>query len=430
MLRTRLRSRWRPGGTGSFFAGATLDMSFAQSRYLGATPTELTVTRASTAYADSSEGIWSSFGNNVARITNKGLLVEETRTNSIRNNSMQGATAGVLGSGGALPTNWSHTGGSTAGLTCTIVGTGAENGVEYIDIRYNGTTSATFFVPFFESSATNAASAAQVWTTSAFVKLVSGSLTNVTNFQLEGVSIGGTTTGSLVFNPTASLVRYSAACTMGASTTNVRPQIIITVTNAAAVDFTIRIGWPQLELGAFATSPIRTTSAAVTRAADAVSLQSTAFSSWYTNANAGTLFVEFVMNLRASGVVKYVATISDNTANNRVTIFVQTDGLAHGYRVSNAGTTTFNANGGATAADGLVIRTAMAWDAATSANAASFGTLIGADDATITAPVSPNRMYLGTSESGSGSYLNGYIRRLAYFPSRLANAELQSLSTV
>jgi hypothetical protein len=75
---------------------------------------------------------WWSFASNLPRITNQGLLVEEARTNSIRNNSMQGAVAGTPGT---LPTNWSES--RAAGLTQTVVGTGTQNGIDYIDIRLN-----------------------------------------------------------------------------------------------------------------------------------------------------------------------------------------------------------------------------------------------------------------------------------------------------
>jgi hypothetical protein len=63
----------------------------------------LTTTRASLAWSDDSIGVWRQFANNIPRITDKGLLVEEARTNGIRNNSMQGA---VVGTPGTPPTNW------------------------------------------------------------------------------------------------------------------------------------------------------------------------------------------------------------------------------------------------------------------------------------------------------------------------------------
>jgi hypothetical protein len=47
--------------------------------------------------------------------------------------------------------------------------------------------------------------------------------------------------------------------------------IEITTAASGAVDITLDMGWPQVEQGAYVTSPIRTTTVAVTRAAEAVS---------------------------------------------------------------------------------------------------------------------------------------------------------------
>src|SRR5215467_10750232 len=63
----------------------TLDLNFATGQYFGVSgaPTSFltTVRAAPPAYAVDSSGNWTSFGANVPRITNLGLLVEESRTN-------------------------------------------------------------------------------------------------------------------------------------------------------------------------------------------------------------------------------------------------------------------------------------------------------------------------------------------------------------
>src|SRR4029077_4515010 len=61
----------------------------------------------------------------------RGLLIEETRTNVIKNSTMAGAVAGTPGTN---PTFW-QVGLSTTGFTQQIVGTGTENGIAYIDYR-------------------------------------------------------------------------------------------------------------------------------------------------------------------------------------------------------------------------------------------------------------------------------------------------------
>jgi hypothetical protein len=60
---------------------ATIDMWFAKSLYFGASPDNLSVVRDASGYADDGTGKWVQFGSGVARITAKGLLVEEGCTN-------------------------------------------------------------------------------------------------------------------------------------------------------------------------------------------------------------------------------------------------------------------------------------------------------------------------------------------------------------
>jgi hypothetical protein len=158
------------GGLGWVLPGASVDMNFKDRLYYGAAASQLTVSRASIAYADDSGGNWYQFASNVARITNKGLLSEESRTNNIRNNSGQGA---VVGTPGTSPTNWQVL---PQTITSSIVGVGSENGIDYVDIRLSGNTASIDHINiYFESTGQIAASQGQAWACSAFLKLASGS---------------------------------------------------------------------------------------------------------------------------------------------------------------------------------------------------------------------------------------------------------------
>ncbi|MBV9234961.1 MAG: hypothetical protein JOZ94_03930, partial [Xanthobacteraceae bacterium] len=169
------------GGLGWVLPGASIDMNFKDGLYYGATASQLAASRASTAYADDLVGNWYQFASTVARITNKGLLCEESRANTIRNNSCQGA---VVGTPGTLPTNWqvvAHT------ITSSIVGVGNENGIDYVDIRLNGNTASIDHINiYFESVAQIASNQGQTCACSSFMKLVSGSMSGVdpTGLQL------------------------------------------------------------------------------------------------------------------------------------------------------------------------------------------------------------------------------------------------------
>ena len=99
-------------------------------------------TRASTAWAFNSSGVLTSYTTDTPRFdyglastTLNGLLIEESRTNSLRNNS---GTGGVVGTPGTLPTNWTVVAGG--GLTTNGVAIGTEYGNPYTDVQSDGTT--------------------------------------------------------------------------------------------------------------------------------------------------------------------------------------------------------------------------------------------------------------------------------------------------
>jgi hypothetical protein len=81
--RSSARSDRRGGPPDWVMPGATIDMWFAKSLYFGAAPANLGVLRDSPGYADDGRGGWAHFGNGVARITARGLLVEDGCTNMV-----------------------------------------------------------------------------------------------------------------------------------------------------------------------------------------------------------------------------------------------------------------------------------------------------------------------------------------------------------
>ena len=186
--------------------------------------------------------------------------------NAIRNNAMQGAAAG---SPGTLPTNWAT---ALSGLSRTVVGRGSVDGIDYVDLRFSGTTSSAGEVQArFEGDAVVAADVDQAWTTSAYVALVGGGLTNIASLRLSQAEYSAApaylrqTDGSDVKGLlTGSLQRFSASATLGVSAASVVPMIALAPSGSGvAIDVTIRIGWPQLERSPVASLPIRTTGVAV-----------------------------------------------------------------------------------------------------------------------------------------------------------------------
>jgi hypothetical protein len=328
--------------------GATspgLDYIFsAGSYYQNGTPacvsaaTCLTVTRASVGTAVDASGNWSSFANNIARITNVGLTVEEARTNSTRNNTMVGAVAGTPGT---LPTNWTIA--VADSLTTNVIGTGTESGINYIDLQVVGTPDASGSWVLSFDAAASPASQNQVWTGSVFIKLVGGNLTNISSTVavIQSLTAGlgflsqGAGTCSVPTVASLTSQRCFEAYTLPDATAGaVNFLLAFVTTTGQPVNVTLRIGWPQLELGAFATTPIKTTNATVTRAADVVAVT--------TVPSIGSAYTDF-----ASGTPAAPATFASNQALYWVSdgTNTNTSGLYRIASTGNAGNTPAGTGG-------------------------------------------------------------------------------------
>lgn len=405
--------------------GPTLNFQFAGSTTLDPL---ITFTRASTATFFNSSGVLTSAAIDAPRLdydpstlAAQGLLIEEARTNSIRNNTMQGAVAGTPGT---LPTNWSVFTALT-GLTRTLA-VGTENGVSYIDVRLNGTPSASGDYQIFTESLTQVvASSGQSWDSSFYYKLQAGSLTGVSALQASvverdaaGTFLAGTFTN--VATPSSVLVRGDTSRTLSnGSTARVSCDIRILLTGVA-IDITLRIGLPQLEQGAFATSVIPTTTTALTRSADVASVNT--LSPWY-NSAVGTLYAEAQVAAGIGASPAVMAGLDDTTINNRLQLRRQSPGtFGDGRFVSSGGNWIGTVTSGTLTS---VNKQATAYASSDQAGAVN-GTLMTGIVSVATLPTI-TRLALG---DGQGSTpLNGWLRRVSYFPRRLSNAELQAITT-
>jgi hypothetical protein len=247
------------------------------------------------------------------------LLLEGQRTNEIPNPRCEGA---VIGTPGTPPTGWTR---STTfnGLSVDIAGTGVEDGIPYVDMRIYGTpalTSATSFLTFI-SSGTAAAVPGEVRTASYFVRLVAGSMTNLTFTRLM-TNVGGS--GSILggsYTPTTDPLRqqrYTHTSTANSGTTSVTSGMRVNYTSGLAVDATIRVGAPQQEIGAFASTPVfpvANAPAASTRGQD----NFTSLLASLAPNGVGTVLGSFMLPQNApSGADQVLFDINDGTLNNRI----------------------------------------------------------------------------------------------------------------
>ena len=248
------------------------------------------------------------------------LLLEPQRTNSLRNSSMIGAST----SPSTLPTNWAS---SLGGLTATVVGVGTENGLPYIEVRLNGTAISTVTTISFESNTQIVASNGQTWTSSFWIKEISASAPPLTyrNTIVERDSVGTSlATTSQIITISSTLSRNSFTRTnTNASTARISVAFSATMNIGSSYDFTVRIASPQMELGAYSTTWINTTTAAATRVADTFS-RNNIYTNGLITSSGGTWFVELRGNLSltrdSSDVGLFVGNSSNGTSGDVLAI--------------------------------------------------------------------------------------------------------------
>ena len=179
----------------------------------------------------------------------------------------------------------------------------------------------------------------------------------------------------------------------------------------------IYIWGAQLEAGAFATSYIPTTSASVTRSADAASMTGANFSSWY-RADEGTMYAEFVR--ATTSTVARVLQVDDGTSSNRIYI----GGGTTGTLVAVVGGTSAAGITSNTIAANQNVKVAGAYKVDNFAVSTS-GAAVGTDTSGAIPVVTTAR--IGVNESGN-PYLNGTIKKLSFYPVRCTDAQLIALT--
>jgi len=406
----------------SYRLGPSLDLVFAGADALDP---RITFTRSTTATFTGSNGLVQSAAINAPRfdyspttLAPLGLLIEEQRTNLLvySNDLSQSPT-------------WSVT---TATLTPNaVVSPDGTQNAAVISAASQNPLAAQFFT---------IAANTTTYCISAYVKYVSGT----SNFRLRCALTNGTAVATnIAFNAeTGAFVSSSAGAVYTITnagngwfkvsllatnnSTNTRLNFQLFSGNDTTVTNSMAVYGAQAEVGAFPTSYIPTVASQVTRTADNASMTGTNFSSWF-NATEGTLFGESATPGGVNGVAYQTAYVCDNTTANNMRIQVYNNGTANfpGFSVA-AGSVNqaslFAATGVAANLFSKFVGAYKVNDFAFSKDGASVLT-----DTTGVVPVSLVSMFIG-SRVGNAEYLNGTIKRIAYYPRRLSNAELRGIT--
>lgn len=412
----------------SGFGGATLGLDFTTTETLDP---RITFTRATTATRYNSQGLLevvsagqARFDYNPVTKAPRGLLIEEQRTNLL----LQSET---------FATTW-----SSAASTVTSNTVVAPDGTLTGDKLVEDTTTAGHFVTQSFAGFTSGTQ----YTSSVYVKAGER-----TSFQLLMTSaafganvigafdlVNGVTTSSGGTNRSSSITPVGNGwyrCVLSAQATatalaSVQIRVADSYLASSPSSYAgngysgIYIWGAQLEAGAFPTSYIPTVAAQVTRAADSASMTGTNFSSWY-RADEGTIYGEYTGVANVSGGTRRLVEIgvSGSTAER----------LVAGYGATSSARWLVT-SGSATQADitplvtqGSSVKFAGAY-AVNNFRAAANAVLGTADTAGVVPTV--NAMFIGADFSNTANTaLNGHIRKIAFYPRRLANSELQALTS-
>lgn len=355
----------------------------------------------------------------LASSTFRGLIIEPPATNSLRNSTMAGASAPST-----MPTNWSLS--TNGGLTETIVGVGTENGLPYIDLRLSGTPTGTSYSRYYDQTTQVVAAATEVWTGSVYLSLVGGSLINAT---FRSLMVARTAAGGFIaqnnpsVTPSATLTRHGNTYTMPATTERVQFGFGLTLTVGLAVDLTVRIAAPQLELGGFTTSFIPTSTVAVTRNGDNASISISDFSKIW-NSTENTIQLEFELRNNATGLQQSILDIHNGTSDERIQIVVTTVGNVS-FIVHTGAVQVVNQTLGAAATGLNKVAVRVKADNMT-------GALNGVVQSTDTSCGMPSvtRAQIGANRAFTGNtIMSGWVKYFRIIQKGFTNTELGQMST-
>lgn len=399
---------------GGIPADYTLDLNFLS----GVLDSRITFTRASVGTYFDNTGTMQTAAANVARFDHSpaivdsasttyayaplGLLIEEARTNlALYSNAVGGTNWGLPSSGTALAVTLNASAGLDGTVTASRVAIPAVSGASnygFVDQAFTATAAVYTISVWLRGNA----GGEQVW-----LMLLSPT---ITYYRLSVVLTTAWQRFSLV---TGALTAGTAYFQIG---TDLRDG-----SQAATPAQTIYAWGGQLELGAFATSFIPTSSAAVTRAADVATMP---VGSWFTQA-LGSLAVDAQLSVAsATNGAEMLASLDDGSLNNRVALYRPASSAAIDAVVTLAGSAVY-AQAAGTSTPGTAFRAAIAYTGG--AQATALAGALGTAGTAATMPSALTTLRLGADSAGS-ELADGYLRRIRYWARALSTTELQTVT--
>jgi hypothetical protein len=404
--------------------GSTLTLDFTT----GVLDSRLTFTRASTTatYINSS-GYVTTAGTNVPRfdydpttLAPRGLLIEAAATNLLCWSESFATSGGT--------TNWTYNGNSGATVTETNPA-GGSSSFQFRENSGSGPLSQTVTTvstsPYTYSFWVRASVFNSVTTTQIQVGIFTTAFQTVSISKISGpgsVSGTGLCTVSGLSLTEWTKVQVTTTGNIGATSASV---MLYAQTASFELDRSLLIWGAQVEAGSGASSYIPTGASQATRNADECSMTGTNFSSWYTQSQ-GTLLVAGRTSARYvdSAGFDFPAILTVDS-NNHIGAAVW-NGVAYGI-VRAGGAFRLNYATLATVNNNSAFKTAIAFANADYAGVANNGSPVTASSGS--PPTTLNTLALGSNRAGTGNAYFGHVSLVKFWPTRLTNAQLQSLTT-
>ena len=396
------------GTSGLFVWGVQIELGTAVSGYKPTTTVAVT---------DLSGPPLVNFGINVPRITNKGLLVEDARTNLL----LQSQTLATA------PWNPFQS-------SVTADATAAPDGTTTADKLVEDTTAAS--THFHQQIVTLTAS---VQTFSIYAKAAERTQTSIfvpttafadVTFRTASFDLTGAgTVLSVTASATASIEALAGGwyrCILNVPATlavaaNIQYGMLVANNPVYTGNGTsgLFLWGAQVEASTVHSSYITTTTVTVTRPADAPSVSSPGVD--YPLA----IYSQFNRTIGAFTANTVAFTVSDGTQNNRITNIILATTSQSNPLVAAAGVTQYGPSINPALAANVTTKLATR-AGASSANSARDNVLDTATGA-ISVPATPTLISMGTNSSFTGQ-LNGYLLRAAVFNTALVDATLQRVT--
>ena len=396
------------------FTTASLDSRITFTRTTDATHPATYV--ASTGYITAATNNQPRFDYDPVALTCKGLLIEESRANLFTNSN-----------------NFSGTGWNASNVII--------NGTQVTSP--DGTANAT---PLIENNSAGQHNVNQVCTTTGqktftvYAKIASGTRYlrildyNATN-GVQGESYFNLNAGTVISGP--GLIQNAGngfyRCSITTTTTVSSTYYISLATAVNTYNYTgdgtsgIYIWGAQLEAGAFPTSYIPTTSAALTRNADVATMTGTNFSSWY-NAAQGTFEAEYTIPYAlGTGGTPRILSINGaggSTVDEIALYLIQASGKAASANTWAAGVNPGRLDSGQSFVAGTKYKGVLAYSSNRQLTTNATAPTVSVTVYTIPTVTSMN---IG-SNSVTANGTNGWISKVWYYKQSLTTAEVQAFS--